>query len=47
MQLELIVRNEGGWVYAGMRKRFELYPGEESDGEEDGPEDGPGGCVIC
>lgn len=42
-----IVRNEGGWVYAGMRKRFELYPGEESDGEEDGPEDGPGGCVIC
>jgi hypothetical protein len=42
-----IVRKEGGWVYAGMRKRYELYPGEESDGEEDGPEDGPGGCVIC
>ena len=42
-----VVRNEGGWVYAGMRKRYELYPGEESDGEEDGNEDGPGGCVVC
>jgi hypothetical protein len=39
------VREEGGWVYAGMRKRYELYPGEESDGEEDGPENGPD-CII-
>jgi len=40
-----VVRNEGGWVYAGMRKRYELFPGEESDGEEDGEENGPG-CII-
>ena len=39
------VREEGGWVYAGMRKRYELYPGEASDGEEDGPENGPD-CII-
>lgn len=39
------VRAEGGWLYAGMRKRYELYPGEESDGEEDGSEDGPD-CTI-
>jgi len=37
------VRKEGGWIYAGMRNRYELYPGEESDEEEDGPEDGPSG----
>ena len=42
-----IVREEGGWVYFGMRKRFDLLAGEESDGEEDGPEDGPSGCIIC
>ena len=41
-----IAGNEAGWVYSGMRNRYELYPGEESDGEEDGPEDGPG-CTIC
>ncbi|KAL3775226.1 hypothetical protein ACHAWO_007898 [Cyclotella atomus] len=39
------VRQEGGWIYAGIRKRYELYPGEESDGEEDGPENGPN-CII-
>jgi len=40
-----VVGREAGWVYVGIRKRFELFPGEESDGEEKGEEDGPG-CII-
>jgi hypothetical protein len=40
------IAKENGWAYAGMRERYELYPGETSDGEEDGDEDGPSGCVI-
>lgn len=32
------VNNEAGWLYVGMRERYELEKGEESAGEEDGPE---------
>lgn len=39
------IRQEGGWIFAGMRNRYELYPEEESDGEETGSEDGPT-CII-
>lgn len=41
------VRSEAGWLFVGMRKRYELYPGEESDEEETGNEDGPSSCIIC
>jgi hypothetical protein len=41
-----IVDNEAGWLYAGMRERYELHEGEDSDGEEDGPPDGADGCAI-
>lgn len=30
-----VVRKEGGWLYAGMKKRYELYPGDECDGRYD------------
>lgn len=36
---------EGGWVYKGMRRLFELDGDEDSDGLEDGPEDGPAALV--
>ena len=42
---QCVSKQEVGWIYAGMRKRYELFPGEESDGEEDGNEDGPE-CII-
>jgi len=35
----------GGWLFRGMRVRYELYHGEDSDEEVDGNEDGSG-CVI-
>lgn len=41
-----IIRGEAGWLFHGIRGRFKLESGEESDGQEDGPEDGPG-CVVC
>ena len=41
-----IVNTEAGWLYVGMRERYELYEDEDSAGEEDGPPDGVDGCAI-
>jgi hypothetical protein len=37
---------KAGWLFRGLRKRFELHAGEESDEEEDGAENGPPTCFM-
>ena len=42
-----VVNEEAGWLYMGMRERYELLESEQSDGEEHGNPDGDdGGCAI-
>ena len=42
-----LCRGGAGWLFVGMRARYELRDGdEESDEHETGPEDGEGGCLV-